>query len=191
MTNDYINCTKGTLYNSYRTRTFSEIFPSAVDFLTDYKESGLSNAIKDNTMNTLYYLLYSKYGNWHIANSDENQFKYKCWSNIFTFGPTWEKRLEIQEKLRNLSDEELLKGSTQIFNTSLNPGQEPTTQTTEELETINQQNVNKYVRSSIDGYQYLYDLLKTDITSSFINKFKDLFNPFAMGELPLYYISEE
>ena len=95
------------LFKTYLTRSFADIFPSVEDFLTEYKAAAVPTTITDGNAQTLYYLLYSKYGNSHIANSDENQFKYKIWSTIFMYGPTWEKRLEIQNKLRNLSDDGL------------------------------------------------------------------------------------
>ena len=189
--NDYINCTPGTLYGSYRTNSFSNIFPTAADFLNEYKNAAIPTTINDDSVITLYYLLYSTYGNWTIGGSDENQFKYQCWSNIYMYGPTWEKRLTIQKKLRDLTEEELMTGSIQISNHAYAPGTTPSTVDTNELSTVDDQNVNKYTRSKLDAYQFLYDLLKVDVTKSFLDKFKPLFNPFAMGQLPLLYSSED
>ena len=42
----------------------------------------------------------AKYGNNPIANKDINQFKYKLFSTVFMYGPTWAKRLDIQKILR-------------------------------------------------------------------------------------------
>ena len=177
------------LFKTYLTRSFADIFPSVEDFLTEYKAASIPTTITDPNAQTLYYLLYSKYGNSHIANSDENQFKYKLWSTIFMYGPTWEKRLEIQNKLRTLTEEDLLQGAIQIYNHSFDPGTAPSTLDTNELETVNDQKVSKYSRSKLDAYQFLYDLLKVDVTKSFLDRFKDLFDPFGPG-LPLWYISE-
>ena len=66
------------LYGSYRTRTFSEVFPDANEFVEAYVNSGLYPStvqIPTTSLTALYYLLYARYGNSHIASSDENQFK--------------------------------------------------------------------------------------------------------------------
>ena len=178
------------LFKTYLTRSFADIFPSVEDFLTEYKAASIPTTITDPNAQTLYYLLYSKYGNSHIANSDENQFKYKLWSTIFMYGPTWEKRLEIHNKLRSLTEDDLLQGAIQIYNHSFDPGTAPSTLDTNELETVNDQKVSKYSRSKLDAYQFLYDLLKVDVTKSFLDRFKDFFDPFGPG-LPLWYVSKE
>ena len=68
---------ENNLYKTYLTRYFADIFPSAEDFLTEFKESSIPVSITDTNAQTLYYLLYSKYGNSHIAHSHETQFQYK------------------------------------------------------------------------------------------------------------------
>ena len=56
----------------------------------------------------MYYLLYARYGNTPIANYDQTQWKYKMFSIIFQYGPTWEKRLGIQTTLRGLQVSDLV-----------------------------------------------------------------------------------
>lgn len=139
---------------------------------------------------TLFYLLYAKYGNNPIANRDVNQFKYKVFSTIFQYGPTWSKRIEIQEKLRALSEDDLIKGSKAIYNSAQNPSTKPSTSSLEELEYINAQNTTNYKKSKMDAYTQLWDLLATDVTSEFLNKFKNLFKTFVLNERPLVYVTE-
>lgn len=174
------------LYGNYRTRTFANIFTSESAFSAAAHEAGIPVLIKESSLKTLYYLLYARYANEHIASSDENRFQYQLFSIIFSKGPTWEKRLEIQDKLRNLSEDELIQGSKAIYNTALNPGTAPSTDTLEELSYINQQNTTKYRKTKLEGYTLLLNLLDTDVTSEFIDSFKKLFNQFG-SEAPLYY----
>ena len=87
----------------YDTKLMTEIWEDAEDFVYDYKHVGIPTTISDANATTLFYLLYARYGNNPIANYDENQFKYKMFSVIFQYGPTWEKRLSIQETLRGMS----------------------------------------------------------------------------------------
>lgn len=177
-----------SLYGNFRTRTFAEIYTEFDTFATEYKENGLPNStLTDNNLKTLYYLLYARYGNSCVASSDENQFKYKLFSTIFMYGPAWQKRLEIQGKLLGLSDDEIVKGSTAIYNSALNPSTSPSTQSMEELQYINSQNTTKYKKSKLEGYASLYEIIKTDVTEEFIRKFKKLFITVVEPEKPLWY----
>ena len=171
---------------------FTDIYDNAEAFVNDYKTSGLynnSNKISDDSATTLYYLLYAKYGNSSIRNWDETQFKYKLFSTIFMYGPSWEKRLEVQAKLRELGDTQLEVGATQIYNHSYNPSTPPSTQYLDELPTINDQNVTKNKRSKLDAYNLLLSLLETDVTNEFLNKFKPLFMQIGFDE-PDIFITE-
>lgn len=137
----------------------------------------------------IYFLLCSRYANSVIASSDENQFKYKLFSLIFQYGPTWQKELDIQKQVRNLTAEELQLGVTNILNSAANPAVEPSTQALEELPYIDRQNVSKTKRSIADGYALLLSLLKTDVTESFLQKFEKLFLTIVEPEKALWYVT--
>ena len=87
----------------YSTEKFSDIYKKASEFLSDYHNIGITPVISDSNASLLFYLLYGRYGNNPIANWDITQWKYKIFSVVFQYGPTWEKRLEVQKKLRELS----------------------------------------------------------------------------------------
>lgn len=180
-----------SLYGNYRTRKFTDIYDNVDAFLADYSDNGLPMLVDTTNMTTLFYLLYARYGNSTIASSDENQFKYKLFSLVFQYGPTWAKRLEIQDKVRNLTEDELRESAKAIYNHSYNPSTLPSTDTVDELLTINDQNVTKHRRSKTDAYALLNDLLETDVTEEFISKFKKLFITIVEPELPLWYVSNE
>ena len=176
-----------SLYGNYRQVKFTDVWQTAESFVSDYKNNGIETTISDQTATTLYYLLYSRYGNSVLASSDTNRFKYDVWATIFSYGPTWEKRLEIQEKLRNLTDDDLFTGATQIYNHAYNPGTAPSTNTLDELTAINEQNTSKNKKGKMDAYAMLIALLETDVTESFLDKFKKLFLKVVQPELPLWY----
>lgn len=177
------------LYGNYRTRSFSEIFPSVEQFIEEYENNGIVAKLSNESITTLYYLLYGRYGNSHIASSDENTFKYRVWSNIFMYGPTWEKRVEIQDALRSMDIEELRKGTKMIHNHSLNPSTKPSTSTLDELTTINEQNTTQNKKSLIDTYTYLMGLLETDVTRYFLDTFQRFFLSVVAPEVPLWYVT--
>lgn len=176
-------------YQVYRTNTFQEIWDNADKFVQEYQNNGITATISEASCRTLYYLLYAKYGNSPIAASDENRFKYEVWSTIFKYGPAWEKRLEIQDKLRNLSEDELLKGSKAIYNHAFNPGTAPAVGTLEELPAINEQNSTNFKKSKLEAYAMLMQLLQTDVTEEFLAQFAKLFRVFLLED-PLTYITE-
>ena len=138
-------------------------------------------------LDLIYYLLLSNYANSVIASDDENRFKYKVFSTIFQYGPTWAKELETQKAIRELSLDELQEGTRNIVNAAANPSTTPSTQDTEELPYVSNQNVSKIKRSKVDGYALLLSLLKDDVTESFMNRFKPLFLNIVEPERPLWY----
>lgn len=179
-----------SLYGNYRQVKFTDVYPDVATFLAEYNNNGIKTTISQDSATTLYYLIYSRFGNSVIASSDTNRFKYDLFGTIFSYGPTWEKKLDIQEKLRNLTDDELFAGATQIYNHAYNPGTAPSTGTLDELPAINEQNTSKYKKDKMSGYAMLVSLLDTDVTESFISKFKKLFITVVQPELPLWYATD-
>ena len=95
----------------YSTVTFTDVWDNIDNFKLDLSNSPFNNCLTEDSVNILFYLLYARYGNNPIANRDINQWKFKMFSVMFQYGPTWEKRLDIQNKLRAISDDDLLKGA--------------------------------------------------------------------------------
>lgn len=180
-----------SLYGNYRTRTFSQIFPDVDTWTNEIKfKSAILCPLENSNIQTLYYLLYAKYGNSSIASSDENQFKYKVFSTIFMYGPAWQKRLWIQNEVNKLNLDDVIKGSSAIYNSAANPSTSPATDSDEVLPYINTQNTTKYKKSKLEGLAILNELVKTDVTLEFLDKFKKLFITVVQPEQPLWYITE-
>lgn len=171
----------------YSTKSFSDIYGSVDTFVSDYGTLGLPKTISDDNYKVLYYLLFAKYGNSPIANWDETQFKIKLQSIIWQYGPTWETKLDIQDKLRNLDEDDLLKGTAAIYNHAMNPGElnsETIADDITQLKYIDNQNTTNYKKSKMDAYTQLWEVLVTDVTESFINRFKNLFQIVAVPNFP-------
>jgi len=192
----------------YDTKLFSEVWDNASDFyyeltntdnpyyyvireFVDLDVSTYNQTIQGTNLYRLYYLLFARYGNSPIANYDVTQFKMKVASVIFKYGLTWLKKVQIQDTLRNLSEEELTRGSKQISNHAYNPSTEPSTDTLDEILTINDQSSIGSKKSYMEAYGQLWNLLDKDVTSEFIDKFKDCFKQFVMPEHPILYESED
>lgn len=186
-----VNCSP---YGNFRTRKFTDIFKSAEAFKTGFNSSAFTGALTEDELTKLYYLLYAKYGNSHIANSDENQFKYKVYGIIFQYGPTWAKNLSIQASLRALTENDLITGTKAISNHGFNPStiiEEGPNPNDGEITTTNEQTKTRYIKSKMEGYGMLISLLEKDVTEEFINRFKRLFIIMAEPLRPLFYESEE
>ncbi len=185
----------------YSTNIFTDIYPDATTFISDYKNNGIPyqytvgtttyQTLTDTNVEALFYLLYARYGNSPLANRDITQFKYKLFSIIFQYGPAWQKELEVQRKIMNLSEDDIRLGSKAIYNQALNPQTEPSTAALSELTYINQQNTTNYKKSPLEGYAILMELLKKDVTEEFINKFGRCFKKFVSNERPIIYVTEE
>lgn len=178
------------LLPQYDTKLFTDIYETADDFVADYNEINLGGLTTAN-VTKLFYLLYGKFGNSPIANLDENQFKYKLFSVVFMYGPAWEKRLDIQDKVRQLSADDLLQGAKAVHNHALNPETDPSTASLEELTYINEQNTTNYKKSKMDAYGQLWNLVATDVTEEFLARFNDCFKKFVKPANPLIYVTDD
>lgn len=174
-------------FGAYYNPKFTEVWGTVEDFLADYKACDIPQMLDDTAATTLFYLLYARYGNDIIASSDRTRFKYMLFSLIFQYGATWQKRLEIQKGLRELSPEELLVGATQINNHAYNPQTTPSTSTLDELSYINEQHATRTKYSKLDGYARLMALLDEDVTGEFLNRFNTLFIKIAAPQTSLVY----
>ena len=173
-----------------RTLKFREVYNNVTDFYNDYTTMGIPTTITQTNLNTLFYLLYAKYGNSHFANEDLVQSKLKIFSTIFKYGPTWEKKLSIQADIRALTITELQEGAKQIVNHANNPNTAPSTSALEELEFIDEQHQTNYKRNKIDAYSSLWSMLATDVTEEFLSKFRNIFM-FVTNEQDVYIYTEE
>ena len=191
--------TNESLFGNFRTPTFDEVFSEEgkdnVEVFTEmFNNSGIPLKIKQENLTTLFYLLHARYGNSHISPIlGIDAFKYKLQSLIFMYGPTWEKRLETQDKLRALTDEELFKGSEAIYNSASAPGTELAALVDNQgkVNYLSGQNTTAYRKSKAEGYSLLLSLLETDVTKEFIDRFASLFLKIVEPYSPLWYVTEE
>lgn len=189
--------TNSNPYGRYRTSTFTEVWEDSETFVSEVLDSAFpfSSLMSDAStyLSLAYYMMYARYGNSHIANLDENQFRYRVFSILYQYLPTLAIKLKIQDKLRalNLDSGDLFEGAKMIYNHSFNPSTAPSTDTLNELDTINDQNVTKNKRSKLDAYAYLDGLLRDDLWVEFINRFRKLFITIVQPNEPLLYGNNE
>lgn len=177
----------------YNTQVFMDIYPDFASFKYTFDnefDKYAKDCITANSLKTLYWLLFARYGNSPIANYTVDIFKSKLVAITYQRGPTWERKLALQKSLRDLTEDELLTGARTIFNRALHPETEPGTDTDEELTYINAQDVSKNRRSKLDAYSFLQDVLKNDITEEFIRQYAKLFSKFVSPNITRIYENE-
>ena len=179
----------------FDTKLFSEIWEDADKFLTDYKayETNINNLNKvdDQYAKLTWQLIASKYANTPIRSNSESQFKLSVFGIMFSEAPTFVKKLDIQKKVRDLTDAELAAGETSIANAADNPDEEPTTSTMDELKYINRQNVVKQKRSKIQGLAMQSAMLEEDLSETYVRKFASLFKRVYMPAEYIYVTRED
>ena len=181
------------LFGAYYTNVkMTDVWSEAATFVNDCQNCGIPMPVTEQSLTTLFYLLYARYGNDIIASSDVNRFKYAVYSIDFESGGTWQRKIEIQDSLRKLTESDLMTGSTQIYNNATNPGTK--VDDTGLLSGINNQNQAFNKRDKMNAYWMLYETLRDDVTSTFLSKFNKLFLKVVAPQVPMWYatpISEE
>lgn len=180
------------MYGTYRNVKFNDLFPDLATWqgelaLCQLPLSTMIGTDGATALQQIYYLLYAKYGNSTIAGADENQWKYRLWTKIYQFAPTWWQRMKLQKDIRDLTTAELQTGGKVIYNHSYNPATAPSTATLEELETIDDQNTSNYKKSVIEALTLKWQMLDDDVTGVFLEQFRKLFLTVVAPELPLIY----
>lgn len=182
-------------YGTYRNPTFTQVFPDSTTFWAMYQDSDIYKTDNNLTINNridskhamiLHGLLYAKYGNSVIASSDVERFKYGVWALIYQHGPSWVAKLDLQSKLRNMPDADLIQSDINIVNHAYNTATTITSVDTPILN-VNEQTSSTNKRNKADAYARLYDFINNDVTGQFLDKFKPLFLKVVMPEKPLWF----
>lgn len=198
MTQMYNTKTFADLYEDYDTFKEEHVTNAFLPCVIDYDDGTTLNP-KVSNLQILYYLAFSKFGNNPIANLDENQFKAKFEAVMWQYGPAWESKLKLQDKVRALLTtvnpstgelDDLMTGAKAVHNHAFNPSTEPSTASLEELTYINDQNTTSYKKSKMDAYGQLWNLIADDVTEEFLNRFKPLFQK-AVNLKPFLFESED
>lgn len=179
--------------NKYK--LFKEVFDNYATFKTSWEltpfatyteGSETKHLLSDGTLQQLYYLIYARYNESHIVATNVEQWKARFWSITFQFAPTWQKRLEIQQNLRDLTENEIRTGIVQKVTRGFNPSTIPSGPNTgdQEIDSVDSQSLMKYSKGKLEGYSNLTDLLKTDVTVNFLAKYKPLFRTVLFNIYP-------
>ena len=173
-----------------RTWRFYDIYNNVDDFISDYYSIGITTSVSKDEMIQLYYLLVARFMNSSIAYRTKDQFKIMLFSIVSNYGPVWEKKRYVRNKLLSLSDDEIRLGSKAIRNAARNPDGTALNDSTETLGYLDEQDVTTYQKNALEGYDALLAVLEKDVNNWFLAKFSRLF--LAIEDDPdCIYIEEE
>ena len=175
----------------YDRLSFDQIFTDAVEFKTKLRATGLISdlTITDTFLTTLFYMLYANHGNDPIVSTNSDQWVFRVALTTQAHAPTYLKKLDIQSQLRALSLDDLREGYKNIFNHAMNPSTTPSTENTEELPYVNDQNVNKGKSDKANALAKLWDMLHTNTTDEFLRKYDKLFSRVATTTNRMVYFT--
>lgn len=164
-------------------KTFYQVYGDYASLQADFESRGLNSLgfPSEFPWAVFYTLMYGRHGNAVIVSPDSGlePWKSRFCSIVWQFGPYWLKETNIQTTLRDLSDEDLLKGSLVVSSNALNPAEKPTgtfpDMDVPKVDTIQQQATSQSRRSKMDAYATLSALLRTDVTERFLIRFDSLF----------------
>lgn len=177
-----------TNFYSYGNERFVDIFPDYDTFQSKIDDSFIKGLVSDDKFKILYNLLLGRYGIAEInSKSGSNYWLCRFYNVIYEYAPEYFKKREIQDNLREMSVDDIMQGTKAIYNTAQNPDSKPSTNSLEELSYISNQSTTNYKYSKLEGYARLMELIKTDSTSSFLNKFQKLFMQVLTPYQPLLY----
>ena len=165
----------------YENLQFDQIFPNATEFINKLRATGLmtETELTDTFLTLLYGMLFAKHGFDPIVSANEGQWIFKLALTTKEYAPEYIKKDNIQKTLRALTEDQIREGYKNIFNHAVNPSTKPSTENTDELPYINDQNVNKGKKGLTDAYAYLWDLLDSNLTEEFLKKYDKLFSKIA------------
>lgn len=179
-------------YGQNRNMTFLEIFPDVSDFLEAYDNEYIPTTISTVNAKTLYAQLGGRYGNSPIASSDVGRFQMRLFSIIYNEGPIWEKRLALQNEIRQLDSSSIVDAASGkvIQNRADNPASFVQSGTGSDvlIQKINSQTSQISKSSKLNAIATLNVLLE-NVTEPFLDKFAELFQVIVQPELPLLYPS--
>lgn len=179
------------IYNNMRRLTykFCEYYDSFDTFKSKYNElpAGLK-VVTETQLEVIYYLLMGQYGNSSFGNLSIELANQRVFNTIYQYAPIYLKKRQITDAILalQLDSDDVLGGTTAIYNSAANDGSLPTTQTTSEIGYVDSQNVTKYKRTKLEGYSNYYELLNNDATKDFLSKFKSLFAKYIFPGLYTY-----
>lgn len=186
--------------NNSATKKFSDVFEDLDSFKSEFRSSPLNEAnLTDATLGIVYAELYARYGDSYYTATNMYRNKLKTFSILKNEGLIFQKKLEIQNAILNMSLADLKDDGVIINNYAENPGDEATDTivdvgeyTGEDfMKFVNNQSAQKSKKGKLTAYRdQLYSL--KNVTDSFIDKFKVLFEKLLWSSyLPIMFREEE
>lgn len=170
-------------------KTFSDIYSSYESFSEDF--SGLGGVFVQHLSETFekktFYLLTAYYGDLAISGyRNETRWKLKLFALIAEYGPEWETKTDLQEKLRAMTIDQIKEQGLSIRNSAYNPDNSPSDASLKELQYISSQQTARDTVNDLEATLQKYGALADGLDQDYMAHFKPLFSKFLLKDDPLY-----
>ena len=173
----------------YNSKTFNEVYESYDSFKASLEKYGFDfSNFPETYLKLLFVMLTARYGDREVLGySNMYRWEMKLQYVIYTYGSEWYTKLQIQDELLKLSDDDLKRSNVTIQNVADNPATSPDSSTIEELTYINKQITNATKRDKLSILLLKYRSIGSYANEEFLKKFENLFSRFLTGDKPIYY----
>ena len=179
----------GEMTPAYSRYTFKDLFKDASVFKDAVKTDNLLEPeITDTVIVKFYYMMFAKFANSPISQSDSEAWLYNLIFTMNAYLPTYLKKEAMQKELRALDTDDIRIGFSSIYNHAFNPSTTPSTGEDEELPYVNEQNVNKTKKNVVDALSTLWEMLHTNLWEDLLRKFNKLFSKIVTPANNVVYI---
>lgn len=107
------------------TLKFNEIYNDYTDFSNDSKIYLAENYISNDDLELLYVLFYNQFAEQSIKFLDPILWKRRFWTKLAFKAKTLLKKRDLMDKLRELTEDEMLDKGVSVVNQAMNPNTKP------------------------------------------------------------------
>lgn len=107
------------------TLKFNEIYNDYTDFSNDSKIYLAENYISEDDLELLYVLFYNQFAEQSIKFLDPILWKRRFWTKLAFKAKTLLKKRDLMDKLRELTEDEMLDKGVSVVNQAMNPNTKP------------------------------------------------------------------
>lgn len=168
--------------NVFLTKTFYEQYPNADKFVEMWNASPFNiEAMSQQEIENLYYQLVSEYMMSHFAFIEPLQIDLQVAKTIYNYYPNLQKKLQLQQQIIQMTDQDLQDGNIAINSSMSNPDTDEISPSDASLPYTSQKSLQTRKYSKPDRYTRQYNLLVDGLYDVFIKRFKPLFITLIVG----------
>lgn len=168
--------------NVFLTKTFYEQYPNVDKFVEMWNVSPFKiDTISQEEIRNMYYQLVSEYMVSHFAFIEPLQIDLQVAKTIYNYYPNLKKKLDLQDQILKMTEEDLADGNTAINSSMSNPDTDEISPSDATLPYTASKSIQTRKYSKPDRYTRQYNLIVDGLYDLYIKRFKSLFLTLIVG----------